>query len=225
MLALPTDLALVKAAAATYDPAAIPDFVDINKAIRVFVTKRDDGLQIIAIEGTHSPIGWALDFIAAATEDQQGMNHATLGFIHAGFYGAALTALTRCSLVAAAGPYAICGHSLGAALALLIGGLLSQDELNGRSLAPVKIGAFAPPKVGGAQFIKAISAIPFCAYRYGNDIVPTVPLTVRPWLPYEQIPLIELSDTNMPRLGVFQSHHIDNYVAGVTALCAGKSES
>lgn len=217
-LILPTDVELVEAAAFTYGSSS-PYFQDDDHAVRVFLTERPDGLKIIAIEGTHDPLGWMFDFLGVSTDDQQGMNHETLGFIHAGFYDAALPALARCALIAAQGPYAICGHSLGAALALLIGGILSQYEFNGRGLPPVKIGAFAPPKVGGSTFVKTVTAFPFCAYRYGGDVVPTVPIAL-PGLPYEQVPLIDLRDAHAPPLGMFGAHHIDNYVAGVTALAA-----
>jgi hypothetical protein len=219
---LPTDVELVQHAAATYDPAATPDFQDVDHAVKVFMTTRADGLNIIAIEGTHDAIGWGFDFLAASVSDQQGMDKQTLGFVHSGFYAAGLTALTRCALIAAGGPYAICGHSLGAALALLIGGILSQDTFEGRSLAPVKIGAFAPPRVGGAQFVKVIETIPLCAYRYSEDPVTEVPFSVPGW-PYEQVPLTQLpgpaiSPADFPAR--VRCHNIENYVAGVRAAAA-----
>lgn len=220
---LPSDMELVSAAAATYAPGATPFFEDVDQAVRVFTSKSAAGVNIIAVEGTHDALGWAADFVALSVADQQGMNHATLGFIHAGFYTTALTALARCALVAAEGPYAICGHSLGAALALLIGAMLSQDVFEGRALTPVKIGAFAPPRVGGADFIKVATAVPFCAYRYGDDVVPEVPLSLPPLLPYVQVPLTALADTHKPGLGPFGCHHIDNYVAGVRALAPSAS--
>lgn len=216
---LPTDVELVQHAAATYDPAAIPDFQDVDHAVKVFMTTRADGLNVIAIEGTHDAVGWGFDFLAASVSDQQGMDKQTLGFVHSGFYAAGLTALTRCALIAAGGPYAICGHSLGAALALLIGGILSQDSFEGHSLAPVKIGAFAPPRVGGAQFVKVIETIPFCAYRYGQDPVPEVPFSIPGW-PYEQVPLTQLPGPAVPLFDIrarLADHHIQNYVAGVQA--------
>ena len=212
MINLPTDSELVDCAAATYALAAQPFFEDADKAIRIFLTKRSaDGLNILAVEGTHDPLGWLIDFFAAKIDDQQGLNSASLGFIHAGFYASAVAALTRCALVAAKGPYAICGHSLGAGLALLIGSLLLQDDL-----PPVKIGAFAPPKVGGATFVKVVTSIPFCAYRYGNDPVTGVPLTFMDF-PYEQVPLTEIGSA---MIDPFRCHAIGNYVAGVKAKAA-----
>lgn len=210
-IALPSDIELVDAAAATRGSAK-PYFEDIDRAIRVFLTRRGDGLNIVAIDGTHDTLGWAVDFLALGVTDEQSMTHDTLGFpIHSGFYESAVTCLARLALVAANGPYAICGHSLGAALALLIGALLSQDTFNNRTLAPVKIGAFAPPKVGGQKFIDAIMKIPFCAYRFGDDPVPEVPFTI-PFLPYMQVPLTQVG---APMTDPLWCHHIRNYVEAV----------
>lgn len=210
MLALPTDADLVGFAAQTYTRDD-PYIVDVDRAIRTFVSKRDDGLNIVAIEGTHDPLGWSLDFFSVTVQDQQGMEHQTLGFVHAGFYDAAIAALPRLALLAASGPYAICGHSLGAGLALLIGALLSQDDFKDAKLSPVKIGAFAPPRVGGAGFVKVATSIPFCAYRFGNDPVPEVPITL-PGFPYQQVPLTQVG---YDFLDPFKAHAIENYLSAV----------
>ena len=203
------------AAAATYTRTD-PEFEDADHAIRVFLSKSSGGANILAIEGTHDPLGWALDFIALDVEDQQGMNHATLGLIHAGFYGSALAALTRCALIAARGPYAICGHSLGAATALLIGALLMDDML-----PPVKIGAFAPPRVGGDVFIKTATSVPGCYDRYGTDPVTDVPIWLPPRFAYKQVPLRQFNAPLIPAWDIrarLAQHHIENYVSAVHAI-------
>ena len=206
MLNLPSDSELVEAAAATYATGAKPFVADIGQAIRVFLTTRDDGLVIIAIEGTHDAAGWMLDFFGFVAEDEQGMNHATLGFLHAGFYGSAITTLARIALAVNGKPFAICGHSLGAVMALMIGGLLIQD-----GLPPVKIGAFAPPRGGGEQFVKVVTSVPFCAYAYGNDPVPDIPVTL-PGFAWAQVPLTRIGS---PMIWPFNCHAINNYVSGV----------
>jgi len=210
LLAIPSDGELVRYAAATYLPEAQPFIEDIDHSIRVFLTTRQDGLNVFAIEGTHSPLGWALDFFGLRTEDQQGFEHATLGWLHGGFYDAAVAALPRLALEAVRGPYVITGHSLGAALALLIGGLLIQDEKLGVS-HPIKICAFAPPRVGGKLFVETVMTVPLSAYRFGNDPVPEIPIAL-PGFPYEQVPLIEIGS---PKLDPFACHSIANYVAAV----------
>ena len=206
MLALPTDSELVDAAAGTYRVGVEPFISDLNQAIRVFKTVRDDGLIIIAIEGTHNAAGWLIDFFGASAEDQQGMDHQTLGFLHAGFYASAIAPLARIVIATDDKPYAICGHSLGAIMALMIGGLLIQD-----GLPPVKIAAFAPPRGGGAQFVKVVTSVPCSAYQFGNDPVPDIPVVIPDW-PWAQVPLIKIGK---PMFYPFSCHAIANYVAGV----------
>jgi hypothetical protein len=210
MLPIPTDSELVDAAGATYSPAAIPLISDLGSAIQVYWTTRDDGLHNIAIEGTHDPLGWALDFFALRTIDHGGMIHPALGFIHAGFYLAANAVVDRIQAKLDGEAYAICGHSLGAAMALLLGAMLAVA-----GFPPVKIGAFAPPRVGGEMFANWIKTIPHCAYRYGHDPVPLVPMALQPFFPYQQVSLIEI-DAPFQR-DIFLDHHITNYVEGVHA--------
>jgi hypothetical protein len=207
---IPTDVELVDYAAATYAPGGTPFINDLGSSVCVYLSTRPDGLNIIAIEGTHNVYGWVLDFLATRMTDQEGVNHPTLGFVHSGFYLAARSMIDRLDAVAAKGPYAICGHSLGAALALLLGGMLIDD-----GVPPVKIGAFAPPRVGGSQFVKVVTSVPFCAYAFGDDPVPNIPFTIPPDFPYEQVPI---TDIGAPMPNRFDCHSIVNYVSGVTAL-------
>jgi predicted lipase len=199
-----SDYDLVLAAKATYSPSAVPVFEGIGNSIRIFQSKID-GLNTIAVEGTHNPLGWALDFCAMKTEDHEAVNHPNLGFLHAGFYWASLLAMGTIRSLIGTEPYAICGHSLGAAEALLIGCLLIDD-----GLPPIKIGAFAPPRVGGDDFTNVARRYS-SAYRYGDDPVPLAPF----WTPkfqYKQVPLQEIGHF---LFNVFSAHHIDCYVNAV----------
>jgi predicted lipase len=207
MFALPTDSELVDCAARTYTPGAIPFIDDLVSSIRVFLTTRADGLNIISIEGTATTGGWLIDFLAIKATDHEGVNHPSLGFIHAGFYLAAQAVIDRIVEAASKGPYALAGHSLGAAMALLFGGLLID-----RGMPPIKIGAFAPPRVGEGQFVKIVGTVPVSAYIFGNDIVPDVPFTILPAFPYEQVELIQVGQ---PRADRLSCHAISNYVTAV----------
>jgi predicted lipase len=189
-----SDIELIDSAAATYtrtDPA----IDDIDNAIRFFTSKAADGTTIIAVEGTHDPQGWALDFAALdinapnlfTDPRQHTAVHPALGMVHAGFLAAAIASLARLQALAGSAPYAISGHSLGAALALLCGGILS---LSGQK--PVKVGAFAPPRVGGPAFVAVMAGLPVTACRYSLDPVPMVPFTL-PDFPYQQVPLIQFT--------------------------------
>lgn len=208
MIALPTDAELVAAAADTYVSRAVPFVSNLGGAGRVFLTTRSDGLRIFAMEGTHDPVGWLLDFFALRAWDHPTVNHKTLGLVHAGFYGLARVLLPKIlEAVGRGGPFALAGHSLGGGLALLIGGLLID-----RGYPPAKIGAFAPPRVGGPNFVSAIANVPFCAYRYGDDPVTQVPFKIPYLFPYSQVPLTCVGTTMIDK---FLCHFIGNYVGAV----------
>jgi Lipase (class 3) len=210
-MTLPTDAELVLAAQATYDPAATPAIQALQSSIRIFVTKIPSG-NTISVEGTHDIAGWLEDFLAieVSGNGHPGANHPTLGWVHAGFLLDAEEVLPAVREVAQDGPYSIAGHSLGAAEALMLGALLTVE-----GLPPIKIGAFAPPRVGGIDFANVIKSLPLCAYRFGKDIVPEVPFTLAAF-PYIQVPLIEVGvDSTLDR---FAAHNIANYVAAVQAL-------
>ena len=206
-----TDIELVDAAAATYVAAAEPFARDPLSATRVLLTDRADGLLVFAFEGTENPQGWALDFDATHVWNHPTRKHATLGYIHAGFYLIAAQILSPvvAEIRKTNRPFALSGHSLGAALALLIGGLLID-----RGLVPVTIGAFAPPRVGYNKFVRAVSSVPIRAFRYGNDPVPEVPFHIPFFFPYQQVPLVAFGKAADDP---FTCHHIQNYVSAVRA--------
>jgi len=211
----PTDIELVESAAGTYLPDAVPFCDVLGSSIVLFTTARDDGLVTIAVEGSHNIPDWAIDFCSLVTEPRHGLNHPDLGFVHAAFYASAALALPKILPLAEKGPVAITGHSLGAVAALMLGAMLTV-----RNLPPVKVGAFAPPRGGGAQFVRIATSVPFCAYKYGQDPVPDVPLSLPPLFPYQQVPLIGLLAPAVDPLDLqrrLQCHKIGNYVAGVRA--------
>lgn len=221
MIPLPSDAELVDLCAATVVPDAVPFLQNPGFTDRLFRTMRADGLVMFTIEGTYSLPGWIGDFLAIGTRDQETMNHPTLGFVHADFYQAALRFLSAVEADARKGPVTVCGHSRGAALAAMLAGLLIDD-----GLAPAKIGLFAPPRAGGALFVKIVTSVPFCAYRFGNDPVPEVPFTLLPNFPYAQVPLTQIG---APLPIAIHCHHIANYVVGVHdgthSLAASMAES
>jgi uncharacterized membrane protein len=220
---LPTDSELVDAAAATYNVAAVPFYEcdpltigGIGTSVRVFLTTRADGLNVIAIEGTHNDTGWMLDFLALGMPSHAMQNRPALGWVHFGFYNATEFVMSQVSLIAARGPFAICGHSLGAVMALMIGAQLTAD-----GTPPVKVAAFAPPLGGDDKFVSIATSVPFCAYRYRNDPVPKVPLRLPPVWPYRQVAVTQLGmSTHEVDFG---DHNINNYVREVKAFDAAQA--
>ena len=206
MIPLPTDVELVQLCAQTYIPGAVPFLQNPGFADRLFMTRRPDGLTIFAIEGTYDAPLWIGDLLAIPTEDQATQNHPTLGFVHADFYQAALRIMAPVATAGRQGPIAVTGHSRGAAVAAMLCGLLIDD-----GLAPVKMGLFAPPRAGASLFVKVVTSIPFCAYRYGDDPVTEVPFTLADF-PYAQVPLTAIGSPMIPPV---LCHRITNYVAAV----------
>lgn len=207
-----TDRDLVAAAAATYSSAPTWSFFD--GTVNALLTKTAAGLPVVAIEGTHNRPGWAGDFCAITVDESLiepqhvPWPHPVLGRIHAGFY---LFSRPLIPVVLAAigdDPFALAGHSLGAALALLLGA-----ELIIRGRRPQRIGAFAPPRVGMPDFVRTVTAVPVGAYRFGDDPVTEVPITL-PGFPYAQVPLIAIG---APMPNPLDCHHIGNYASTVGA--------
>jgi lipase (class 3) len=212
MGAVPTDIELVTASATTYGGGS-PFFQPAGFTDRLFrsLCPSTPGLTIFAVEGTASPAGWLGDFLALGADAQETANHPSLGFVHADFYVAAQRLLGPIAEAAKAGPIALAGHSRGAALVAMLAGLLIDA-----GQIPVKVGLFAPPRVGGQHLVDVISSVPVAAYRFGNDPVTDVPLTL-PDFPYAQVPLIEIG---VPCVIPTLCHHIENYLAGVVAYQA-----
>ncbi len=218
MLATPTDIELVDCTAQTYartDPFA----ENLDNAVRVFLTTLPTGVSVVSFEGTKNLPGWMLDFFAIGTADpiaklfleiETGLHptitHPQLGLLHAGFDAGAMSVMPHIALAMMGKPFAITGHSLGAALALRV---CAEFILDGTP--PLKCAAFAPPRVGGDKFVKIATSVPSSAYRFGNDPVPDVPLTL-PGYPYMQVPL---SEVGSPMPNPFDAHAIENYVAAV----------
>lgn len=95
-------------------------------------------------------------------------------------------------------PLYISGHSLGAAVCLIVAALLARKKYN-----VVSVRAFAPPKVGRLKSLKGRDVV---GYRYGNDIVPIVP----PFFKHD-IKIKKIGG----KLGPIKSHNLDNYAAEI----------
>ena len=119
--------------------------------------------RVIAIPGTKREIGeWLRDFDAWPVWD------SALGICHRGFRDGAW-GLWRLSPLADADFYGaiIVGHSLGGALALLLGGILMAERIT-----PAAIVTFGAPRCGSWKLRRLLSSIPVRSYRNGDDPVP-----------------------------------------------------
>lgn len=200
---------LVLASAATYTTADAT-FSSLDGTARVFRTVIGD-TSIYAIEGTHDPLGWILDFMALPVELHASIEHPDIGFVHGGIF-AVLMSVWQPMLnaiqddVKAGLKIAITGHSLGAGCAVLAVGLLVT-----LGIIPVRWAGFAPPRVGFKKLIQLVGQSSGTGYRNSNDPVPEVPIRALPLWLYEQVPL--LCGGPPPYHPPWDAHHIENYVA------------
>lgn len=150
---------------------AAPDIGDEDSAVRAILRQTDDGLAM-AFRGTDNLLCWLADLHADA------IPAGKLGRLHHGFwqaYCSADAALMRYS------PDVICGHSEGAALALIYAGMLCLAK---PARPPKAVFAFEPPHVCADDKLGdllAANGVALTITRNGNDVVPIIPRVLYHW--------------------------------------------
>jgi Lipase (class 3) len=218
-----SDLDCARACADTYNlPPTLP-VPQTGVDCRINVIDNDgEGAVIVAFRGSVTAEDWARDFICAPIADRA---HPQLGSCHAGFLDGAESivdaVLQQLGYSSAAWPRIITGHSLGGALALGVGALLTVA-----GKPPSAIVTFGAPRFGMDKFVAAIASVTVRQYRRGNDPVPLVPFDVPPLLNFldARDPLIAIGAAQRDP---FACHAIGGYVADVGSQKGGsrKSES
>jgi len=173
--------------------------------------------QIIAVRGTEaskliSGLG-ILDIIRDARFFPT--YNKVLGWCHSGFKsGAVKIANTIDDYIDKNRPVVLTGHSLGAAMALLLSILLKHKGYD-----VVEYVGFACPRafVYNKQKHNKDKSVrfPITIYRYENDLVPLVPI----WFPFgyhHPVEMIQIGDGNgIPTLS---DHPIENYIKSLNRL-------
>ena len=198
----PLDFALCGMARDAY--AEAPTLVaagDVHAVVRDIA-----GMPVVAFRGT-VPLSWAdwlRDFASWPHTDR---GHPALGRCHDGFLTGALSVFPGLQkLLPVAMPYAITGHSLGGALAIVTGALM-QSIGN----PPLRLTTFGAPRVGiGDTLHTLLGPIAGLRFRRGDDPVPTVPAwpyaNDRDWTP--------VGAAGFPRI---EDHMIAGYLADFSA--------
>ena len=88
------------------------------------------------------------------------------------------------------------GHSLGGAVAMILGALMTRDEI-----PPKEIVTFGAPRCGR---LKILDGVPVTQYRNGKEVVPLVPPLMR-----RHDKLLELG---RPGNSYIKDHYVINYV-------------
>lgn len=197
-----TDIALCAASAAAYVTPATIAVGDVHA-----VLTQADNLTIVAFRGT-VPTSWSDWFRDFAAWPARVVDHPALGCCHDGFIMGADALLPALRKVLS-GPFVLTGHSLGGALAIAMGALLTDC-----GVPPLRITTFGAPRVGMGALAKVLKPVDGLRYRHGADPVPEVPswpyLNDRPWLP--------IGEAN--HLDPIGDHAISRYALSLEKLCA-----
>ena len=163
-----------------------------------------DGARVIAIPGTKREIGeWLRDFDAWPIWDRR------LGVCHQGFRDGAWelwrhAPLSRMSF----GGGIIVGHSLGGALAILLGAIMTVERTPPRAIV-----TFGAPRCGSWKLRRLISPIAVRSYHNGDDPVPDVP-----WLPGVYVHPRRQIEIGTPAPDPISDHHIGAYEKAVAGM-------
>lgn len=212
----PSDVDLVNLSAAIYDATTRWDHFDPGFDDEICWSVRDyPDCQVVTFRGSIVLHDWYEDIRAFPVATR-------IGDVHQGFY-ADMEKMWGEFRVMVKKPVMITGHSLGAARADILAGLMLAD-----GFMPARLTVFGEPKPGMPDFGRLISQIPGRSFRNGDanhvDLVTKVPLTIEPFDVFvHRKPLIDVSAIPtggmIERDGLFSFHHIELYVAAVAAYC------
>lgn len=188
--------------------------------------KKTDTADIIVLRGSVTVADWIHDVEAEPTMIQR---YEDLGPVHSGFAAGMPKMWNEAiPLLHHDRPTWITGHSLGAARAAILAGMMLID-----GLAPGAAVRFGEPRPGFAPLAALLArrGVYQKAYRnagtWGHDYVTDVPL-VLPEFPYAHgCPLTDIdappSGDLMLRYGLFAGHHMPLYAAALSAAGAQRA--
>lgn len=214
---LPSNTDLVNLCNDIYSPTVTIgqwDYLDLGIDDGVFWgLKKLPGYDVIVFRGSITLQDWINDIRAVPIPTK-------IGFVHHGFYSDMEKMWSEAKSIITQ-PVIVTGHSLGAARADILAGLMTLD-----GKPPVLRVVFGEPKPGLTDFGAFISKIPAFSFRNGDDkhhdYVTDVPLTFPPMQFVHPTPIVVVTERPTGDLfethGVFAYHHVNLYVAAVTAF-------
>jgi Lipase (class 3) len=177
------------------------------------IERTADG-DIIVLRGSSTFEDWLRDLVALASP----FSHHALGPVHPGFLLGMEHAWSEIKgRLSSAAPPVVTGHSLGAARASILCGLMALD---GRP--PKRRVCFGEPKPGFSRLASILVPIPGASYRCGSDraddrishdLVTDVPISFPPEEYVHPTPLVHVPAVAVDySWGMFSYHHIELYV-------------
>ena len=217
-MSTPTDAEIADLCAQIYEPNAVNifDYFDAGADDGVcWGLVRRDGADVIVFRGSVTLRDWLRDLNDMLTSTR-------VGHVHSGFYAgmertwAEVQGLLRQGAIVA-------GHSLGAAHADILTGLMVAD-----GVPPIARVVFGEPKPGLLDFAKIVERVPGRSYRNGDpehhDLITDVPFSFPPLQYVHPTPIIPVccrpNDGLFSELGLFAWHGIDLYQKALASLLA-----
>lgn len=220
---IPSDALIASLCEAIYSPTALIaswDHFDLGADDGVcWALKKVDGVDIVVFRGSITAQDWLRDLFVLPLPSLLPLS-TRIGHVHAGFWlgmeqmwGELKPMLTQ--------PVIVGGHSLGAARAAILTGLMVAD-----GKPPITRVVFGEPKPGLIDLADRIKDVPARSYRNGDqlhhDLVTDVPMTLPPHQFVHPTPIVPVcappAGDLFTRLGIFAWHHIELYVTAITAL-------
>jgi len=189
-----------------YDPGKGPSGI-------CWASQRSEDVTDIFLRGSATFWDWVKDLMLLPAP----WEHDTLGLIQPGF----ALGMDRCWAAIKAntiGPWRLHGHSLGAARADILAGLMLEE-----GIAPLGLVLFGEPKPGFQKLADYIASVPRHSYRNGNptglrghDLVTDYPILASPPRYVHPSKLIDVSAVPDLKVdleyGIFRFHHLPLYV-------------
>jgi hypothetical protein len=175
--------------------------------------RKFDGFDVVVFRGSITAQDWISDLRALIVPTR-------IGHVHAGFFAGMEHVWSELRPLLSQ-PVIVAGHSLGAARAAILCGLMVKD-----GVTPFRRVVFGEPKPGLIDFADLIKAIPAASYRNGDtvhhDLVTDLPPSFPPLTYVHPTPVAvvcaEPDGNEFEKLGVFAWHHIELYVSALAAM-------
>ena len=181
-----------------------PDIGKESTSARAIKNTTEEGL-VISFPGSNNIACWLADL------DIETIKVWSLGELHKGFWESLREIETELLELK---PVVTCGHSEGAALAILYGAVLCLNQT-----PPKAIYAFEPPRVTTDGILKELFSeygVKLVLTQNGNDVVPMVPRLIHNWQHPGSLMDIGIASEPFPNV---EDHLLKNVEVSVRNIC------
>lgn len=203
-----TDLELAQVCAATYQPGIQWEKMWFQDEIWCAAKRSASGALICAFRGSETVEDWFDDLKVMPVDEKP------LGFVHKGFFDGMRDVLAEWRAFAQSEPAWMTGHSLGAARACLMAGLLTAMP---GEVPPLGLVGFGCPRPGFAKLGRIVrkGGYPVRIYENEGDPVPDVPWLMGLYRHVTQVTQVKVPATAGDS-SIFAAHHIQHYVTAMS---------